>query len=43
MNPHQHALGALDLALDERDVRLAGQLLAERHRGEVAVLGRQAD
>ena len=37
----EHVLLALDLALDERDVVLAGQRLAEGDGGEVAVRGRQ--
>ena len=41
VDAHEHVLGAVDLALHERDVRLAGQLLAERDGGELAVLGRQ--
>ena len=41
MDAHEHVLGAVDVALHERDVRLAGQLLAERDRRELAVLGRQ--
>ena len=39
----EHVLLAGDLALDERDVVLAGQHLAERDGGEVAVGGRQPD
>ena len=41
MDAHEHVLGAVDVALHERDVRLAGQLLAERDRRELAELGRQ--
>ena len=32
VDAHEHVLGAVDLAADERDVVLAGQLLAERDR-----------
>ncbi len=39
----EHVLGSVDLAADERDVVLAGQLLAERDRLELAVRGRQMD
>ena len=39
----EDVLRTLDVALDERDVMLAGQLLAERDRGEVAVHGRHRD
>ena len=42
VDAHEHVLGAVDVAAHERDVRLAGQLLAERDGGELAVLGRQA-
>ena len=41
MDAHEHVLGAVDLAVDERDVDLAGQLLAERDRRELAVGRRQ--
>ena len=37
----EHVLGALDIAGDERDVHLAGELLAECDRPELAVLGRE--
>ena len=37
----EHVLGAVDVALHERDVRLAGERLAVGDRGEVAVRGRQ--
>ena len=37
----EDVLGALDVAADERDVVLAGELLAERDRRELAVRGRQ--
>ena len=39
----EDVLGALDVASHERDVVLAGQLLAERDRLEVAVGGRELD
>jgi len=42
VNPDEHVLGSLDVALDERDVVLPGQLLAEGDRGELAVGGREA-
>ena len=41
MHAHEHVLAAVDLALDERDVWLAGQRLAEGDRGELAVRGRE--
>ena len=41
MDAHEHVLRAVDLALDERDVVLAGQRLAEGDRRELAVGGRQ--
>ena len=41
VDAHEHVLGAVDVAAHERDVRLAGQLLAKRDGGELAVLGRQ--
>ena len=39
----EHVLLTVHLALDERDVVLAGEDLAERDGGELAVGGRQAD
>jgi hypothetical protein len=41
VHAHQYVLAAVDLALDERDVRLAGQRLAEGNCGELAVRGRE--
>ncbi len=41
VDAHEHVLGSFDLAADERDVVLAGQLLAECDRLELAVRGRQ--
>ena len=41
VHAHEHVLGARDLAAHEREVQLAGQDLAERDRGELAVGGRQ--
>ena len=43
MDADEDVLRALDLALDERDVRLAGELLAEGDGVEVAVGGREPD
>ena len=42
MDADEHVLAAVDLALHERDVVLAGQRLAEGDGGELAVRGRQA-
>src|SRR6185437_5562433 len=39
----EHVLGALDVARDEGDVHLAGQLLAEGDRRELPVARRQPD
>ncbi len=41
MDADEHVLGAVDLALDERDVVLAVDKGAVADRGEVAELGRQ--
>src|ERR671937_1770884 len=41
MDAHEHVLGSVDLALDERDVVLARQLLAEGNRREIPVGRRQ--
>ena len=41
VHAHEHVLGAVDVAVHERDVRLAGERLAEGDRGELAVRGRQ--
>ena len=43
MDADEHVLLAGDLALDERDVVLAGERLAEGDRRELAVGGRQVD
>src|SRR5260221_6584972 len=42
VDAHEDVLCAVDLAHHEREMRLAGELLAERDPGELAVLGRQA-
>ena len=42
MDAHEHVLRALDLAADEREVRLAAQALAVGDRCEVAVRRRQS-
>ena len=41
MDADEHVLRAVDVALDEREVVLAGERLAERDRGELAVRRRQ--
>ena len=43
MDADEHVLGSVDIALDERDVVLARQGLAEGDRGELSVGGRQPD
>ena len=43
MDADEHVVGALDVAVHERDVVLARQLLAEGDRLELAVLRRQPD
>ncbi len=43
MDAHEHVLPAVDVALHERDVVLAGERLLERDGGELAVGGRHAD
>ena len=42
VDAHEHVLLALDLALDERDVVLAGERLAVGDGAELAVVGRAA-
>ena len=43
MDPHEDVLGAFNVAHHKREVRLAGELLAERDPVELAVLGGQAN